>query len=1108
MKKMYDRYLMPISKIILRTMKLTLILVALNIVNCFASAYSQKVSLNLNNVKFYEAINEISRQTNLDFAYSKEVVDMNRTVSISVKNTDLKNVLDRLLEGTHLMHIELNDKIYFGSKEFETVIQTTLLQQKKKLSGTITDATTGEIIIGANFRVEGTTGTVTDVNGKFSLDIPSPDAVVVVSYLGYNTQRIKLDGQTVLDIKMVPDITKLEEVVVVGYGTIKKKDLTGAVSVVKSGDFKDLKALSIGEAMQGLVSGVTVRSGGGIGNEPRVEIRGIGNFSNNNPLYVIDGLPSTGGRDFNVNDIESIQILKDASAAAIYGSRAANGVIIITTKKGDKGPMKIDFSSKVGIENLPQYNLMGRDEWIKYNNMAYDEAIANNVSGVTSRQNQMDGNTNWQKEAFKTGITQDYNLGFSGGGNNGNYLVSMNYVGNSGTTYGTGLKRYNFRVNTEGTRGIFTIGENVAISNTIVNEESSIWGRFADVIRMLPTIPVYDANNPGGYGYGDEARARTFGSNPIATQNLMPKTNENLRVRGNVYADLNIFKFLKYRLNAGFESSNENYKFLRKVGNFTLNQPYDPSNRNENKGKYLSALLENTLSFKKDFGMHHIDAVAGTTYQAESYEQIWAEKKNLVSIGDHYYDVLDAGTTDANTGGYRWDTYLISYLGRLNYDYDGKYLLSATVRRDGNSKFIKDLRWGNFPSASLGWRISKERFFKVNWISDLKVRANYGTLGNANIGAYDYLASLNSFPIAVFGTNQHLENGMTQIKLVNKDIRWETKTQKNFGVDVAFFKNKLQFSGEYFISTTKDVLTPMPILMSTGNDGGNPYVNAASLENKGVELSATWKDKKGDFTYSVTTNFTRLRNKVLEFGYGKTTQYTAITKTEIGEPLAMFYLIKTDGIFQTLTEIQNYKNSDNIVIQPDAKPGDIKYVDFNNDGKITSDDRQIAGNPWPKFDIGLNLNASYKDWDFSVYGFGSFGNDAYNGASSLLNRFDDNTSYLKGINPWTPTNTNTNFPRIIYADQRNSRGDQDRWLENGSFFKIRQITLGYTFKKAMLRNVVDNVRLSVTGQNLFTFTKYTGLDPEFISPDIWTKGQDNISYPSPKTLVFSVKFTF
>ncbi len=985
---------------------------------------------------------------------------------------------------------------------------TLFAQNQIKISGKVLDSS-GEIIPGVTVMVKGTSiGTITDMDGQYVLSDVASDGTLLFSFIGMTTKEIPVNGAKEINVVLENETIGLDEVVAIGYGTVKKADLTGAVSVVKSDEFKNVTALNVGDAIQGLVSGVNVRSSGGIGSEPTVEIRGLGNFTNNNPLYIIDGLPTSGNRDFNTNDIESIQVLKDASAAAIYGSRAANGVIIIETKKGKAGEMKVNYSGKLSIDNLPMMDLMGREEWIDITTQAYENAIADGVPDVYEVPNWMDGDTDWNKEVFRTAVIQDHNLSFSGGGKDNKYLVSANFYDNPGTVYGTSMDRYSFRVNTEGKKGIFTIGENIAITNTFVENQNSVFSKHIDVLRMLPIIPVYDENNFGGYGYGNEATARTFGSNPIATEDLMYNSDENLRIRGNLYTTIDIFDGLKYKLNVGIETSQDNHKWLRKEGNWTLNQPYEPSTRYERKAKYLNQLIENTLSYQKQIGNHDINVVVGNSYQQTNYEMIAAQKKNLVTIGDNYFDVIDAGTTDPNAWGNLSESSLISYFGRLNYTFGEKYLLSATFRNDGSSKFAPGNKWGFFPSVSAGWRISKEEFFNVPWISDLKLRYSHGTLGNVNIGDWDYVAVLNSFPIAVFGSDQHLESGMTQIKLVNRDLKWEEQTQDNYGIDIAVLDNRLQMSAEYFVSTTKDVLTPMPILMTTGNDGGNPYVNAASLRNKGIEISAGWKDKIGNVKYSLGATFTRLRNEVLEFGYGKVEQYTWITKTEIGEPLGMFYTIKTDGIFQNESEVLAHTSSSGTVIQPNAKPGDIRYVDVNDDGQINNEDRTITGNPWPKFELGLNGNVSYKNFDFSFAGFGSFGQDVFNGAASWMGGFSDNTNHLAGYKPWTASDPNTKNPRVIYADNRNARGDQDRWIEKGSYFKIRQMTLGYTFAKSQLFDVLDNLRVSVTGQNLITFTNYSGLDPEFKSPNLWVKGQDDAAYPSPKSVVFSLSFQF
>lgn len=1065
------------------------------------------VSLKGKNVKVSEVLETIENQTDYLFFYNKKNVDVDRNVSASFNNKSVAEVLHNIFAESDVNYSMVGNHIILSKVE-KSVAQT------HRVKGNVVDKTTGEPMIGVNVILKGLNkAVVTDLDGRYDIEVPNAGVTISYSFMGYLTEEVVVGEQNMINVELVPDVQKLDEVVVIGYGTVKKKDLTGAVSVVGANDFKNVKALSVGEAMQGLASGVQVRGTGSIGSEPNIEIRGIGNFGSHDPLYVIDGLITTGGiRDLNVNDIESIQVLKDASAAAIYGNRAANGVVIITTKKGKKGDMKVDFSSKFSIDKVKRIDLMDTTEFFKYNDMAYRNA-------KLPVQDHYKANTDWQDETFQTGYSQDYNLGVSGANDNSSYLISLNYFNNEGTTKGTDLTRYNFRVNTEGKRGIFTIGENLAISNMNVTPGSS-GNPFTDAMRMTPDIPLLDPTHPGGYGYGDEAKARTFATNPVAIQNLVNNKSANTRIRGNVYLEAKLFSFLTYKLNGGYETSFDSYKSLRKSGSWTLNQPVDSSSYYENKAQYQSKLIENTLSFDKTFGKHHIDGVVGTSYQQESYEQINGSNKYLVAVGDYYFDVLNAGRLSPVAGGFRNETKLNSYLGRVNYNYGDRYLLSTVLRRDATSKFAKDQRVGYFPSVSVGWRVSNESFFKVDWISDLKLRANYGTLGNAaienwagNSGQYSYLGSLSYFPMAAFGTSQDVLSGMTQRKLVNTDLHWETKTQKNFGADIAFLQNKLQVSADYFISVTKDVLVDAPILLATGNDGGNPVANAASLENKGFELSALWKDQIGEFHYSVSANVTKLYNKVLDLGYGKKEVITNVAKTEVGQPIGMFYVIKTNGIFKNQDEVLANKNSKGqVIVNTNGKlpePGDVRYIDYNDDGIISSTgDRQICGNPWPKFELGLNFNAEYKNFDFSIQGFGAFGQKVWNLQAAVLNRFDDNTNYLKGINPWTVDNPNTDFPRLLYGDDRNVRGDQDRWIEDGSFFKIRQITLGYTMKLPKYKMYFEQLRVSVTAQNYFTFTKYKGLDPEFVNGNVYEKGVDPMSYPSPKSLSLALSVTF
>ncbi|MDK2852051.1 MAG: TonB-dependent starch-binding outer membrane protein SusC [Proteiniphilum sp.] len=986
-------------------------------------------------------------------------------------------------------------------------LSLSIYAQEITVKGTVVD-TRGEPLIGVTIQLENSTvGTVTDYEGHFTLQNVPNDATLEVSYVGMTTQLIPLNGRTVLNITLEEDTEMLEELVVIGYQTIRKADLTGSVSVFNPDEMKNtIVTGTVGDAL-GTLPGVTVRTSGAPGREGKVEIRGTGTFGNSDPLYVVDGVVSGANRDFNFNDIESIQVLKDASAAAIYGSRAGNGVIIITTKQGKEGKMKIDVSSRATMQWLPKYNLTNRDQWIELNDLAFSNA-------GRPAANHFDGNTDWQKEVFKTGIVQDHNISFSGGGNSSNYFISGNYQHNSGTTIGTKSERFTLRSNTSASRQFgdnvtFRIGENIVLSHYAVDELNT--NPIIDVYRMLPTIPVYDPNNEsrGGYGYGDGSRDVTFGTNPFAREDFEDTKNSNLRVRGNLFTELELLDALKYRFNLGFDFSNDKHTYLRKEGYWTYNQPYDPSSLNKNQAQYQGLVFDNTLEYNKKFGKHDISSVFGMSYQTSNYEQIWGTKNDVLKTGDDYFRNLDAALTDPKTGSYTNLEKLFSLFGRVNYNYDEKYLFSFTMRRDESSKFSPDTRVGYFPSVSAGWRISQEDFFDVSWVGDLKLRANYGILGTSNIGVWDWVSFITVFPQAIFGVDQALHTGMTQIRLANADLKWEELSQLNAGFDAVLLNNKLNLSVDYFLKETRDVLTPMQILMVTGNNGGNPYVNAATLQNTGLELSATWRDRIGaDFGYSINLNGSYLKNKIIELGYGRTEFTQWDTKSIVGEPIGEWYLIHTDGLFRTQEEVLAHKNSEGKIIQPDAKPGDVKFVDYNDDGVITDADRQHSGSTIPKFQLGMNLGFEYKNFDLQFQFGGAFGYKAFNGPRSGFDRFDDNSNYRASYDPWTPDNPDAKDPRPIYADSRNVRGDQDRWLENGSYLKVKQMALGYNLPKSILGSTFSNIRVYVNAQNLITFTSYTGLDPEFLNTNIWDRSYDGGAFPNPYGVTFGAQISF
>ena len=1008
---------------------------------------------------------------------------------------------------------------------FFVVFAATAYSQDVTITGTVTDANS-EPLVGVNVLVKGTTtGAITDIDGNFSVS-GKKGSTLVFSYIGMLTQEVVYKG-TALRVVMKDDSKALEEVVVIGYQTVKKSDLTGAVAVVDTKEMKKSAAGTLVSQMQGLATGINVRSSGRAGEDASIEIRGVGSLSNNSPLWVIDGMITDPGVDFNPADAESIQILKDASAAAIYGSRAANGVIIVTTKKGTKGPMKVNVSVKETLEWSPKFDLMNAAEYIKYNDIAYNEAIKDGIATVNSTQKHSQYDTNWQDEVLKTALVQDYNVSLSGGGDSGSYFVSAGYYNNDGVSYGNTFDRYSFRVNTQGKKGWFSFGENLAYSLT--NTDPNQTNTYNDFLRMMPTIPIYDENNPGGYGYGDAAKYNTFGVNPIAREDLEYRHFRQNRLNGSLWLEFKPFEFLSYKFNGGIDLYFYENSWFRGEGNWTQNQEHrDPESQKARDNTY-NMLIEHTLNFNKDFGKHHVDAVVGTTYQHHEWEGLWASRLNFPMTGNgDYFTVLNAGQSNQQNSNSISENAMISYLGRANYVYDDKYYLTATFRRDGTSRLAKENRWGNFPSFSGAWRISKEEFFDVPWINDLKIRGNWGRLGNSSIGDWDYIGTINQSIVTVFGGA--IVPGSTQVKLVNAGLVWETKETVNVDFDASFLNQRLTVSAEYYNSKTSDVLAETPIAISTGNQGGSPWKNAASLRNKGFEFTFGWKDQISGFKYSALLNVTTMDNEVLSLGRdGSERNFidSGQARTEPGRSLAEFYLRKTDGIFRTQEEIDNYVTKGNHVPGPneDKVPagtpimiegkrpqlGDVKYLDLNDDGQITDIDRDYCGSPWAKMQMSLVLNAEWKNFDFSMMWNGQFGNKIYNVSRWQGRLFADNSNYIrfeKGEEPYQ-VNPNSNTPRIIYGDFRNSR-DADRFLENGSYFRMKNISIGYNFKQKWLTNLgVEKLRLFATGSNLITITGYSGLDPDFKGANsVWNSGTDSFAYPNTRSVMFGLDLTF
>lgn len=994
------------------------------------------------------------------------------------------------------------------------------------ITGRITDSK-GEALPGVTVLVKGTSnGTSSGADGSFSLDAPA-DATLIISSVGYLTKEVAVNGQTSISVSLATDVQQLSEAVVVGYITQERQNVTGSVATVGAQEVRRAPVASVGEAIQGRMAGVQVTNSGQPGQAPSINIRGLGSVaSGSGPLYVIDGLwiegdRQGGQRDFNPSDVESVQVLKDAAALAPYGSSGANGVIIITTKKGRSGAPAITFNANGGVQNLvKRLDLANAAQWANVNNQAYDNAgvprqpYAATLPGI---------DTDWQKEFFKQGSVQDYNLGFSGGGPNSNYNVSGGYFKQNGTVQGPKFDRYSVRVNTGFNRGRLKVGENLLLTRTNQTRLNGL--PFIDILRMLPVIPVYDPTTPGGFGIGNN-NAITFGTNPIALQSLLDNTGVSSRLQGNVYAEVSIFDFLRYRLNLATEYHGFHDQQKRQFGVWRRNDPTTPSSFGETQGTEVFGMAENTLTFDKSFGEHSLTVVGG--YSQQRFRQELTRGVNFeYGRGPSYYWALDGGSQTPQVIGSTFERTKESYFGQLTYDYGQRYLLTAAYRRDGSSRF-NPVKYGNFGAASLGWRVSKEKFFEgITGVSDLKLRASYGRLGNDLIngpygGSYLYQGFINTNANYVLGGA--IQNGAIQSAYASTGIRWEDRRTTNVGFDAGFLANRLTLSADYYVSQTINALINPDLPLTFGNAGANPFRNLGKLENKGFEFQLGYNDDRQKFRYGATANLTTTKNTVLDLGTRSGEAAGApnffnggpgtITRTEVGQELGSFYLYQFDGIYQT----------GDANIPAGLKPGDVRYKDTNNDGKISDEDRVHVGRVFPKLQYGANLNLGYGGFDLAAFFQGVQGNDVFNTGKYWLERTDDNNNHRADFSPWTPTNPSITTPRALIAGGKagdapgnNDRFNSTRWLESGSYLRLKNLQLGFTVPKALLEQTkyVASLRVYATAQNLFTVTKYSGYDPETVGSGAFNslgnnlaRGVDEGSYPNLRSFTLGIQAGF
>ncbi len=992
---------------------------------------------------------------------------------------------------------------------------STLHAQDQRVTGRVVSGESNAPLVGVSVQVKGTSsGTTTDGNGNYSIVAPT-GSTLTFGYVGFTLQEVVVGSGGTVNVTMLSTSAALNEVVVIGYQTVRKRDLTGAVGVIDPNAANRNVSNSVAESIQGLTPGVSVRNTGTPGGGAKIDIRGAGTFAGNNPLYIIDGMYTDATPDFNPQDIESIQILKDASAAAIYGSRAANGVIIITTKKGKRGPVVVTGSIKAGVQTVhKRYDMMDVNE---YRALATKLYQAGGLPIPTSLTTEFDPkiNTDWQDEFLRTGAIGDYSLGISGAIKKVNFYISGNHFQNKGPVIDNTFARSGLRLNTSTKLGRFTIGQNVLFSWT--KEDPIASGGvgvnpFVDMISMPPVVPLkgsrfVSTENPGGYGQGlNNAYLSTLTANVPALQYLDQYEQNNFKIRGNAFLDFKIAEGFVYRFNFGLEKSVDKGEGIRLPGTVRQGTPSPNNNREatfSSRGEFESKLYEHTVNYDKRFGDHSLSAVAGFSNQTFKHPV-------------YRFTTIAGSPTTSDPYTNLWNN--IGILGRANYNYKEKYLTSFTFRRDGSSLFGKNNRWGNFPSASAAWRISREKFWKVDAINDLKLRASYGSLGNSEfLQPWLYYANINPFPRAVFGPAEVEQIGGIVTRLANSNLHWERKNTTNVGLEASLFKSLLIISADYFIARTNDVLVDLPISLTTGNAGGNPAVNAASLENKGLEIALAFKPKmSGNFKWDATLNFTTIKNKVTNFG-NPTTKYTQVgdARTQLGRSIGEWYVLKTNGFFQNQAEIDAHRGKTGQVLQPWSKPGDIRYMDVDNDGILDLDkDRYYAGSPWANWESGLQLNASYKNFSINMQWYAVVGNELYNRPRYSVDRMDQNTNFRKGATFWTAQSPNAEWPRAAIGApdkgiQYNVLPQSDRWLEDGSYLRLRNLEVAYNFdKKALKRIGFSNTRIFLSGQNLLTFTKYSGLDPDITGVNIFERGLDNGQYPALRIISAGINFGF
>jgi TonB-linked SusC/RagA family outer membrane protein len=1139
----------PLTQKILLIMRLTLFLMVLSVFSAFSSSYAQKTKLNLKfqNSQIKEVLNEIENQSEFFFMYDNKQIDVERRVSLEVNSLNIDQTLQKLFEGTGTSFKVVNRQILLYNDNNASAYT----QQSSKVTGKVTDSA-GGTLPGVSVVVKGTTnGTITGMDGTYVLGNVPVNGILQFSFVGMKTQEVAVAGKTSINIVLEEEAIGIDEVVAIGYGVQKKKLNTGSTIQVTGENLQKMSTVSALGALQSQSPGVNITQSSGMPGEGfKVTVRGLGTIGNSNPLYVIDGIAGGDINSLNPSDIESVDVLKDAASAAIYGARAANGVILVTTKQGRSGKMQITYDGYYGVQNAyKEPSLLNAKQYMTIlDEVNFNEGLAayDWKTIIPTLYNKIQSGwegTNWLQEIRnKNAATQNHAINIVGGSDISKFSLGLSYSDQQGI-YGSPVapdyKRYTARLNSEhvlykGHSGLDVVkfGENLSFG---YNERQGIgigniyWNDIHNMMVGCPLLPVY--NDKGDYFAKSDKASSGLDllspniSNPIASMvyNRGQNLSKNYNLNASAYLEIQPIKDLTFKSTFGYKMSASSYRQYTPTYELSTDAINTIDKVNQSMSAGYSWTLENTLAYTFKIQDHSFNAIIG-----QSLEK-WGMGENMnVTNGYSLFDDFEHAWLDNTKGltsgvttinGSPWgEGGLESFFSRLGYNYKETYMATLVMRADGSSNFARGNRWGYFPSVSAGWVISNESFMESskNWLDFLKIRGSWGQNGNSAIDNFQYLATV-AFDLTgaySFGNTKESQatGGYAEI-LPNKDIKWETSQTTDLGFDARFLKSRLGVAFDWYNKKTIDWLVKAPVLGSYGTNA--PYINGGDVVNKGIELALNWNDKVGDFTYGANFNIAHNVNEVTRIDNGEGIIHgdanvlsqgtTEMYRAEVGKPIGYFWGYKTAGVFQNAEQIRNTK----AFLQKDPQPGDLIFVDTNNDGKIDTNDKVEIGNPHPDFTIGFGINLGYKGFDFNIAGTGAFGQQIAKSYRSFADTKVQN--YATDIfGRWHGEGTSNKLPRLSSGSNTNWQEISDIYIENGDYVKIQNITLGYDFKKLFAKLPFGQARLYVTAQNLYTFTKYSGQDPEigYGGGQSWVSGVDLGFYPSPRTILMGINLKF